>query len=218
VKKFDKIDQLIRSSEQSGISDIGANDILKALFRGYPIRNMSKLLDSEREDVLKAAVWILSELGDMAEPFLWRCDDLIERDIVYVKFFVLDVILVNAGVEDSEIVKKAIKLIDDPSRAVRFKANEFAAKISLAHIEKCLNSGCLDIWAKQIQWLIDQCRTPNVEEIIATFSSNDPILNKLAAICAARIRKQDQSAIRALAHNKNSEFVSFSKSVLETWR
>jgi hypothetical protein len=105
-----------------------ANDLLRALFQGYPVENLRGVLLSKDPQVVKYGVWIASELGARSRPLLPDIVPLLTHESRWVRYFAIDCVVTAA--EEGEPIVKAARLLTDDDTAVRARATEMLAQLS----------------------------------------------------------------------------------------
>ena|ERR1700733_7926914 len=95
-----------------------ANDLLRCFHRGFPLHNLLRLLESEDQELIRVGVWIQSELGAAARPFLRFLPRFLRNEQKSVLFFALDPVI-TCAMQDAALVAAAARLIDDPEEAIR---------------------------------------------------------------------------------------------------
>jgi hypothetical protein len=96
-----------------------ANELLKQFFRGYPLEALRSLLRHHNGGVVRAGVWIASELPSNALALLSDVLSVSASPDRNVRFYALDVVAMGAiGGHEEEFVR-VVNALDDPDAAVR---------------------------------------------------------------------------------------------------
>lgn len=181
-----------------------ANDLLTELYAGYPVENLTRLLHSGDDRVLRTAAWLLSELGDLAEPLVDEVPALLSSPIRSVRYDAIEVALENAGERHGPVVAQVMALSEDPESGVRWKVLEFLAEASIEQLEAgaaCLPPGRLKELA---EWLILQDgEEPDLAGIVIRLEAGDPVTRLFAAAAAAGLSDEDDTHL--LEHAARAE-------------
>lgn len=197
----------------SGENDTTANELLKAIFRGYPAENVRRLVRSAVPQAVKAGAWILSELGPDAARFL--ASDvafLLQHDLQSARFFALDAVLSSAMSKDGAVVSRAVMRIRDTDRAVRWKAMQFLSRADADVLRSSIpfisdpEVGELIVWLTNEEWG-DQ----RVHDVKRRLDDPHPVRRLFAAAAAARLAPTDPRAIERAADAGDDEVRDFAQ-------
>jgi hypothetical protein len=108
---------------KDGDPSLPSNDLLGALHRGFPVDRIRVLLEHQDPDLVGIGAWLLSELGSRGRPLARILPTLLKHERKDVRFFAVDSVMSCATRDDGSLVGAALKLIDDPEAAVRWKVN-----------------------------------------------------------------------------------------------
>lgn len=197
-----------------GGGDGDPNDLLAEIRRGYPISSLRPLLRSQRETAVKAAAWIVSELGKGAAPLLPDVAPLLRHPARVARFFGLEIVLVNASPVQGEIIMMALRLIDDPDAAVRAKALEFLPRWTRPQLQAALRHATDIKLARLIKWLLNAATPEHVDQILVMLEDADPTTRRFAAAAAARIAASTRLALERAARSEDEEIGSFAREIL----
>lgn len=106
------------------------NDLLGEFHRGYPTRKLVELSRSTNPSTVRAAAWLVSELGAAACAHSSNFWPLLESTDPKVRFSIIDCVTVCAGNSDGQAIAKLIDSLLDASSAVRWKALDAVVKLS----------------------------------------------------------------------------------------
>jgi hypothetical protein len=192
-----------------------ANDLLREYRRGYPVENLRPLLRSQQENQVSTGVWIASELGTRGKPLLDDVVPLLKHPAKKVRFCALDCVLVWSGPANGRDFASAVALIDDPERAVRWKAMDVLTKATPEQIAAAASyleaRDPQSPQAAKLMWLI-RANTPDIAKSLTGPERLDRIF---AAVAAARspIAETKELFTHALS-NDDSDVRNFAESVL----
>ena len=174
-----------------------ANDLLKAIFAGYPKERLRLLLASDNDTAIEAAAWILSELGASATPLLADAAPLLTHRARGARFDTLDVVLTCAGPQDGAILAQAILLSDDPDSGVQWKALRFLTALESPLLEVA-RAALPERFRALVRWLLDtDVGASSPAEMRTLLSDPDPLQRRFAAVALARSR--NRAALLAMA-------------------
>jgi hypothetical protein len=104
--------------ESTGI----ANDLANELYQEGSVNVLIPLLESDDIRILRAAIWIVSELGQKSKSLQLYLFKLLKNDDLYIRYYALDTIQSCALYSDNQIQSDLIKLsLYDPSDVIRNK-------------------------------------------------------------------------------------------------
>ena len=187
-----------RLVERRGDADSDANELLKSVFRGYPIENLRELLRNDDPEVAKSGVWITSELGARAKPLIEDVIPLLKSPIPYARFFAIDSILSCADWDDGDAVAAVIRLIDDPDAGVRWKVAQFLIHASKPQLESA--SPLLEgDYAMGLRCLLDE---KDIEQLL---KSDSAAVRKMAFAAAVRAAGAQPASLQAAAASTDEE-------------
>lgn len=216
--KYCDPDELISRLEHDGdVSDVSA--LLEHFLAGYDTNNLKRLLESNNEKALEAGVWLASELGAKACPLLPCVSRLLNHVSSYIKLFALDVVLLCAHSQDSDILADAIALLLDVDDTVRWKAMNFVARADVAQLcASATRAYNVDLQKRTI-WLVDLQHSRNRSAAILQALESPKRLERLfAAAAAARHFKDDTAPLEAACFSQDPEVSSFAKDFLAAER
>ena len=188
MKNTDAAFQRVRAGHVDGLE---VDQLLTAFWSGYPLQKLRELLNSENPEVVAIATWILWELSDKGAPLLDKCRDLLSHSHSNTRFFVLDTILVNATPERADLIAGALQLLDDDNAGVRWKALDFASRLSRAELEAVCRFKMPYRYQSHLEWLLQVDLDPERKEVIARLQSDDFQERRFGAIAAARMAHID---------------------------
>lgn len=214
MKKGDKIVQEIISNPED---ERLPNDLLREFQKGYPVENLSLLMQCKDEQVCKSAVWIASELGDKCCLLFEDIIRFLSHRMKYIRFFAIDCILSCSASDDGEGIAKVISLLEDIESSVRWKALQFLSRATIAQLEKGLayyESKQRDsLHTSGIQLLMD-ANNKKHENVMVFLNSEIPLLRKYGAAAAARIFDYNPELLRIASNSNDSDIKEFSEDFL----
>lgn len=158
---------------------VDANGLLRALFRGYPIAALVRLLRGPHVEHVKLGAWLLSELGERGRVLVDELPMLLRHESSSVRAYALDSVLTCCSPSEGQTVAEALTLLDDPHVGVRYKAADLliraqpdqlqaAVSVMKAYPKRFLSFGGLE-------WLLgDEAQDADrVADLLATGSAVD---------------------------------------------
>jgi hypothetical protein len=209
-------DELIELLLTQGSADADAADaageLVSQISAGYPVESLGRLLHSGDPAAAELGAWVASELGGLAAPLLPEIASLLDSDGKATKFFAIDVVLVCAGPEDGSVLARAVKLIEDPDKAVRWKAMQLLSRSAITQLEWALAHMVSAPIRSLTQWL---ARGPDQADITARLADPDRTTRLFAAAAAARAAWADRGALEQAAASRDAEVSTFADQQLE---
>lgn len=213
-----RADQLLEEI-LAGANDSAANELLTEFLRGYPIARLRLLLQSDEQRAVRAGAWIASELGENVAPLVDELSRMLSHSSRYVRFFILDALLGGATNEHGQAIARAVQLIRDPDRAVRWKVLNFLArapKDRLAAAVPYLDSALI---TRSLTWLLEADDAPRDRNVVlARLGDRDPVVRMFAAAAAARLGQVDLHSLEHATGSTDPEVRSFAEEQLEALR
>lgn len=211
-------DQLLAHILRGG-NGSATNELLDAFFDGYPIERLCLLLQSDEEHAVKVGAWLASELGEKVTPLMSELSQLLDHPLRYVRFFILDAILISATHECGEVVARAIRLIQDPDEAVRGKTLSFLTNATSQQLTTALPYLNNQTIKALLVWLLD-ADNPQIDQQVMMMKLDDAgSLTRMFAVAAsARLAQRDQGLLEHAATSTDPEVSSFANEQLRTLR
>ncbi|NUO99726.1 MAG: hypothetical protein HOW71_44315 [Nonomuraea sp.] len=205
------IERILAHPGDDDVVGPAANDLLSELHSGGHVQSLTRLLRSGDDRILRTAAWLLSELGDLAEPLLDEVPALLSSPIRSVRYDAIGVVLDNADERHGSLVARVMALSEDPESAVRWKVLEFLSEASIEQLEagaSCLPPGRLRELA---EWLILQDgEEPDLAGIVIRLEAGDPVTRLFAAAAAASLSdEEDTHLLERAAMVEEEEIRSF---------
>lgn len=202
------------TSESDGV----ASKLLTEYQRGSPVESLRVLLLSEDDRLAGEGAWIASELSEKGLPLLQEVGTLLQHRSKKVRFWVLDCILLWAGPQNGPELASAVTLVDDPERAVRWKALNFLAMISRDQLEAAFAQMAkydpTSPHLSELRWMLG-AKGSDSKEILAGLHQDDARHRRFAAAAAARLIKSDPVAILSAAALDDPEIAQFAGDMLK---
>lgn len=200
---------LLISRIVAGGDDSAAHDLLNEFFSGYPVERLRRLLQSEEESAVKAGAWIASELGEQVAPLIDELTGLLSHPSKYVRFFVLDSILIAGTPEHGQALAAAVQMIQDSEDAIRWKAMNFLARASESQLTASVPYVANRSVAELTEWLIDSDRRLNTVAVIRRLEDGNQLVRMAAGAAAVRLASRDRSALEHAAASSDPTIKSF---------
>ncbi|GLW11660.1 hypothetical protein Misp01_67880 [Microtetraspora sp. NBRC 13810] len=202
----DLIERIRRHSADGDVVGPAANDLLSELFDGYPVESLRMFLHSGDDSLVRTGTWLLSELGPLAAPLMGEVPALLAHPLRQVRFFAVDVVLMNADAHDGPVIAQVVNLSADPDVAVRWKALEFLAAASAGQ----LSAGVSRLESGQVrelaEWLLRQeSEEPSPDDVAARLEAPDPLVRRFAAAAAARLSDEEPDLLAYVAAAQDEE-------------
>ena len=170
------------------------------------------LLLSSDPDLASSGAWMASELGEKGKVLLDVVVNLLRHPDKRVRFWIIDCVLLWADPSRGRELANVIRLIDDPEKAVRWKAMVFLSRASREQLESAL------AWLVSedpespnvlgLEWLLAD--TGNEAGAVETMLKNlDPRMRKYAAVAAARMALENQHPLLIASSLSDSEVAEF---------
>ena len=193
-----------------------ANELLREFFGDFPVENLCRLLRSHDERVVKAGVWLASELGVKSRPILGEVSKLLGHRSEYVRYFAIDCVLSASNRDDGELIATAISLLRDPSAAVRRKMMDFLARVPVDRLSSTLKiSGAGKLKAEDIEGIelltLARWSPDRIRDLI---ESRDPIRRRYGASAAARIYKDFEEPLHFALKCDDEDLRTFADDVI----
>ncbi|HYL99833.1 MAG TPA: hypothetical protein VEZ90_12835 [Blastocatellia bacterium] len=212
MKKVEQLVEQMLTSAENLDDGLLANSLLSEFHRGAPLAYLRPLLLSPDHRVAALGAWIASELGQKGKPLLDAVSPLLSHPNRRVRFWIIDCVLLWAGPSDGREISQAACLIDDPEKAVRWKAMIFLYRASTDQLEAALafleSEDSRSPNAVALRWLLSvpACDT---ETIARELRGPDARLRKYAAVAAARLGSQNKQPLAAAALSDDPEVAEF---------
>lgn len=207
-------DALVERIQQGGTAD-DAHKLIAEFSAGYPVTNLRQLLHSERDDAVKTAVWIASELGERVAPLLGDISGLLHHKLHYVRALALDAILLAASPANGDLIADAVRSIDDEDDAVRWKAMHFLSKATAHQLRASVRHMKDFRLAALLRWLLDVSSDSRSADIIDGIDDALPSKRLFAAAAAARVADETLVPLRHATASVDKEISSFAREWLE---
>lgn len=192
--------------EKRGDGSVLANDLLRALQRGFPIDRLRSLLEHEDPELVRLGAWIQSELGGRASSLLSLLPALLQNKQKYVRFFALDSVISCATSRDGPLVAAAVKLVDDPDDAVRWKIVEFLRVAP----EQLLRAGAASMKVddenlrRGLVSLLNARNAPDETQVL--LASDNAVLRRFGL--AAALRNNQDAALKVAGESADQELAA----------
>lgn len=203
-------DALVERIRQGGTPD-DAHELLAEFSSGYPVANLRPLLHSERDDAVKTAAWIASELGELVVPLLGDISGLLSHKLRYVRACALDAILLAASPANGDRIADAVRLIDDEDEAVRWKAMHFLSRATTQQRRASVRHMTDLRLAALLRWLLDVSSNSRTADIIDGIDDALPPKRLFAAAAAARVADETLVPLRHATASADKEISSFAR-------
>ncbi len=186
------------------------NALLIQFFRGYPIENVLVLLRSNQENAVKAGAWIASEMGIKIAPLIDELSEFIDHPIPYVRFFMIDPVLVAATSEQGGIIAKAVLLVNDREASVRRQAHHFLARAANDQLAASVAYLHDDEVQRLVRWLVSAENTDVFKRSVGEKLRDEDALSRAFAVAAAaRLNEDGRAFLEEAASDSDAEVSLF---------
>lgn len=210
-------DQVLQQVLRSGDDEV-AHRLLQAFFAGYPLENLRTLLNSSDERVAKIGAWIASELGAKAAPLMDAFFALLAHRSRYVRFFVLDAVLVCATELDAALVARGVQLLRYSDDAVRWKALNFIARVPLSVLASSIPRQADANLAELTSWITRLNTIDSLSQVTARLSSPDGLKRLIACAASYRLHESNPHLLELASRSEDVEVSSFAAEQLRLLR
>jgi hypothetical protein len=194
IKGGDELVEQIRTGNDS--SGEAANQLLSRFHHGYPVRNISRLVRSEDDEVVKAGAWLVSELGASASSILDEIEYLLAHPLRNARYYAVEAVLAAASGDHGALIAKALMLIADSDSAVRKLAVRLLARASAEQLAGAIPYVTDRHVADLTSWLLNEgSDLTRMRDVMSRLSDPDKAIRMFAAASAARLAIRDQRAL-----------------------
>jgi hypothetical protein len=217
MKKIEKLIEQLTTNPEVANDGVLGNHLLDWFFRGASLDYLRPLLLNPDERVASLGAWIASEIAEQGRPLLSVVGGLLGHPSKEVRFSLIDCILLWASPSEPQEIVKAVRLIDDPERAVRWKAMNFLYRASKHQLESAL--AYLETrepgqpHTLRLSWLLGAAGHDG-DAIGAELQSPDARSRKYAVVAAARMILENQDPLYIAGSSDDPEVATFAKDML----
>jgi len=213
TRHADELIEVLRAGAVDAVeADEAANELLKQVFGGYPVRNLRRLIRSDEDLAVKAGAWIVSELGAGAAQVLDEVGFLLGHRVRNARFFAIDAVLVAASSDHGPLIAKAVMLIADPDQAVRRKALQLLARATPEQLAAAVPHIPDSHAASLAAWLTSHGSDPAYRrEITVWLGNSDKHTRLFAAAAAVRVADRDREAIERATESDDPDIRGFAQ-------
>ena len=211
-----KGEEIVKLLSTGADDDDLANELLKSIWAGYPVENVSRLLHARSDEAVKAGAWVLSELGADATSMLFEVDFLLRHSVRHARFFALDVALVCATEQHGELIARAISLVGDEDGAVRWKALRFLGRAGAAQ----LAAGAVALEDVRLRELVEWLAVPaggigSQQDVVQRLDDQDDLV-RLFAVAAASREAGNSLGLVLAADSTDPDVAGFARDELQS--
>lgn len=169
-----------------------AYQLLQGYFHGYPLETLRPLLAHEDELVQRAAIWIVSELGEQGCTLLHDVVPLMNSGNRYIRYHALEVAIVCAIGEDVDEFTHVARALQSDDDVIRGLAMRLVANADPSQLEAGLRltgTALGEAHRKGLQQLSrgDSLKPEEVSEMIV---ADDSLTRRYGAIAAKRLSRR----------------------------
>jgi len=217
LRSGDELIELLLSGDQDPEEEgEAANDLLRQVLRGYPAKNLGRLIHSDRTKAVANGAFVVSELGAQAAQIIDEVDFLLGHPLREARFDALDAALTSASAEHGATLAKAVMLIADPDQAVRSKALRFLANSTPDQLTAAVPYLADRHIASLVTWLASAGSDPaSLPEIRGRLNDRDKETRMFAAAAAARVAGTSRQGLDDATASEDPDIRSFAGDVTE---
>lgn len=212
------VDRLLLGGDDPEADGAAAYELLREIFAGYSTERLAELIHSSSGSAVDAGAWIVSELGTGAVSMLDEVSTLLEHPNRRARFHAIDAVHSSARAEHGAIVAKAVSLISDPDKAVRWRVLYF---LTWATIEQ-LRAGAQNLEGRigeLTAWLANTgTGEADANDVLARLESPDQMSRLFAAAAAGRLAEHDRGPLERAAASTDVEIGAFAEEELQSPR
>ncbi|NRQ33395.1 hypothetical protein HII36_16295 [Nonomuraea sp. NN258] len=218
MRPGDKLIEKIRDGDTSaGARDKATSYLLHELGKGYPPRNLARLLTSDNPDAVEAGAWLLAEQGRHGVELRHLAVPLLGHPAEGVRFWAIDSLVTWATIEDAPALALAIAAVADDSRAVRWKALHFLTATGPSELAAGAASLPDPALRTPALWLAGQnLGSFDRDGILARLGSPDPLTATFAVAAAKRLITMDRTLLEHATRVADDELARYAERELET--
>lgn len=131
--------QIYYDKDSAATNGVLLNDLWIEVDKGYPVKNILRLLESENIKVNRAGVWVLSELSTSMCCVFDQIKHLIKSKDSSIRFMIMYCVLNCANTKDAESIYLLSKLVEDTERGLRSQALDILTRLEQSQITACMN-------------------------------------------------------------------------------
>lgn len=211
------IEALRKSPGDGGI----ANELLRQMFRGYPVENLRQLLNDERDTVVEVGVWIASELAEKAAPVVSEVQALLKHHNERIRYLAINTILTTPPKKDDLAIVEIINLTDDPSEIVRQNGIRFLSGVQVERLRAVLESSdklnLSSIQLNGINLVVEFREQYDLDKLMRVIKDSDRALLKYGLAAIGGVYSEVSEVIKfALRHGDQDSKVFASNLVCRT--
>ena len=203
---------LLAGEDIPGEEGRAANDLLREIARGYPAENLGRLIHSDRMTAVASGAFVVSELGVHAAQIIDEVDFLLSHPLRDARFDALDAAITAVSPEHGAILAKAVMLVADADKAVRWKALRFLANSTqdqLTAAVPCLGDRHV---ADLVTWLASAGSNPaSLPDIHSRLRNPDKAARMFAAAAALRVAAASRHGLEDAAASDDPDVRSFAE-------
>ncbi|UBU13139.1 hypothetical protein [Nonomuraea gerenzanensis] len=212
----DLIQLLLTRSADDDVVGPAANDLLDEFWAGYPVTNLTRLLHSGDDKLVRTGAWLLSELGELGGSLIGEVPALLSHPLRQVRFFAIEAVLLNGQTWHGPLIAQVMNLSTDGDSAVRWKVLGFLAEASTDQ----LRAGAVSLGPGRVkepaEWLVrHDDEQPDPRDVVARLEGPDQVARLFAAAAAARWAEEDPNLLMHAATAEDEEIRSFAQEWLE---
>ena len=196
--------------------DADSYELLQAYLGGYPIETLIPLLESNNENTLEEAIWIVSELSCKASYLLEYIIPLVHHSNFKINYFAMDSILLGTlEIENCKNFVYVIKELDNADESIRTHAMNLICSAENIQLKASVNylSETTSTSKTHIEGLSNLlgCGSMLEIEILFMLDSNNPLTRKYGVMIVFKLQKKYPKLINYVLGISDTDIEEFSE-------
>lgn len=196
-----------------------AYELLQEYFRGYPVETLRPLLAHDDKLVQRAAIWVVSELGEQGCNLLDDVVPLMDGDDRYIRYHALEIALVCAIGKSVDRFVHVARALQSDDEVIRVLAMRLIANADQSQLEACSRlaeaTGCLDETHRRGLEQLSRCSSLNRNDVLSMIIAAHSLIRRYGAIAAKRLFKKFPELIADAAKSSDPDVSRFAKESLK---
>lgn len=196
-----------------------AYQLLQDYFQGHPVETLRPLLAHDNDLVQRAAVWIVSELGEQGCALLDDVVPLINSHDRYIAYHALEIAIICAVGKKSDRFINIVRALQSDDEVIRVLTMRLIANADQSQLEAGYQlagteEGLSETHQKGLEHL-SHCVLLKAEDVLQMISADDPLTRRYGAITAKRLLGKFPELIMNVARNPDPDISRFARESIE---
>ena len=194
--------------------DVDAFELIGAFYRGYPVKNLSRLLCSNFRPAVAAGAYIANEIGSMLQPCVDELTALLDDESAQIRSDVIHALGRCANVKHEEALGRLLLTLNDPDPFVHRAAILSIARsrddTRLAYGARAAAKLAPGTVFEEIAQVFRSSEKIDTETLVWLIEHHDPIARRFAVGVACRaeiILDAERLAIAEYCNDETGRFV-----------